>query len=162
MRNDKVLRGHFRPRNGPAQAALKVGGQITEVMTMQRFGRSQCLFLALGTAILGAGAGLVEAKTPFDGPWAVTIMTESGTCDPAYRYAVVVADGKVTADFNESSGTINISGKIDAGGRVSVNVGRGDQRADATGKLSQSSGSGTWTGKTSQAACAGRWEAKRN
>ena len=127
---------------------------------MQRFGQSQCFFLALGAAILGAGP--TEAKTPFDGPWAVTIMTESGSCDPAYRYAVVVADGKVISDVNESSGTIDISGKVDAGGRVSVNVRRGEQRADGTGRLSDSGGTGTWTGKFSTAACTGRWEAKRN
>jgi hypothetical protein len=89
-------------------------------------------------------------------------MTEKGSCDPAYRYAVVVAGGKVVSDVRESSGTVAISGKIDPEGRVSVNVSRGQQRADGIGQLSETSGAGTWTGKSSATACAGRWEARRN
>jgi hypothetical protein len=118
--------------------------------------------LAFGAVVLAAGHSATQARTPYDGPWAVTIMTEKGTCDPAYRYAVVVADGKVVSDARESTGTVNISGKIDAGGNVSVNVWRGEQHAAGTGKLSDTSGAGTWTGKTSSASCAGRWEARRN
>jgi hypothetical protein len=124
-----------------------------------RFSR---LFSILGLAIGGAGIVPAEAKTPFDGPWAVTIMTESGSCDPAYRYAVVVADGTVTYDARESSGLIAISGKVDGRGQVKVNLRRGEQHADANGKLSEDGGTGTWTGKSSSAACSGRWEAKRN
>jgi hypothetical protein len=102
------------------------------------------------------------AATPFDGAWAVTVMTETGECDAAYRYAVVVTGGKVISDKRESTGTVKISGKIGADGQVSVNVSRGEQRADGTGRLSETTGSGTWTGKSSSAACSGRWEARRN
>jgi hypothetical protein len=119
--------------------------------------------LALGLALaLGGTATPGWAKTPFDGPWAVTIMTENGTCDPAYRYAVVVADGNVSYDARESSGLIAISGKVDGQGHVKVNLSRGEQQANASGKLSPSGGIGTWTGKSSSVACSGRWEAKRN
>jgi hypothetical protein len=89
-------------------------------------------------------------------------VTETGACDAAYRYAVVVAGGKVIPDVRESSGTVAISGKIGADGRVSVNLSRGEQRADGTGMLSKTAGSGRWIGKSSSAACSGRWEAKRN
>jgi hypothetical protein len=129
---------------------------------MQFNSRSMRVFLILGFALGGADLVPVEAKTPFDGPWAVTIMTKSGSCDPAYRYALVVADGTVTYDARESSGLIAISGKVDGQGQVKVNLSRGEQQANANGKLSQNGGAGTWTGKSSSVACSGRWEAKRN
>jgi hypothetical protein len=117
---------------------------------------------ALLLAVFLAGAAPAAAKTPFDGPWAVTIMTESGGCDPAYRYAVVVADGNVLADARESSGLIGISGRVDGQGQVRVTLSRGEQQASASGRLSPTAGSGTWTGRSASAACSGRWEAKRN
>jgi hypothetical protein len=116
--------------------------------------------VAVGLA-LPAGAPLA-AKSPYDGPWAVTIMTESGDCDQAYRYAVVVADGQVTSDARESAGVVAISGKVDGGGNVKVSVSRGEQQANASGKLSPSGGVGTWAGKSSSTTCSGRWEARRN
>jgi hypothetical protein len=119
--------------------------------------------LGLGPVLaLGGSATSGWAKTPFDGPWAVTIMTESGTCDPAYRYAVIVADGNVASDARESSGLIAISNKVDEQGHVKVNLSRGEQKANASGKLSPGGGIGTWTGKSSSAVCSGPWEAKRN
>ena len=127
---------------------------------MQSNRRFTCLFLTLGMAL--AGAGLAEAKAPFDGPWAVTIITQSGTCDPAYRYAVSVADGNIVADTRESSGVVAISGKVDGTGQVRVNLNRGEQRASATGKLSANGGAGTWSGKSSSSTCSGSWEAKRD
>lgn len=116
--------------------------------------------VALGLSL--PGPARATAKTPFDGPWAVIIMTENGSCDPAYRYAVVVADGNVSYDARESSGMIAISGKVDDQGHVKVNLSRGEQQASASGKLSPNGGIGTWKGKSSSTACSGRWEAKRN
>ncbi len=127
---------------------------------------SRPLFLAtslgFGVALACAADAPAGAKTPFDGPWAVIIMTESGSCDPAYRYAVMVADGNVTYDARESSGLIAISGKVDGKGAVKVNLRRGEQQADASGRLSENGGTGTWAGKSSSSVCSGRWEAKRN
>src|SRR3954447_12199543 len=118
---------------------------------MLSYARSRVLFLALGIA--PAAAVPVEAKAPFDGPWAVTIMTESGTCDPAYRYAVVVADGNVSSDARESTGLIAISGKVDGKGQVKVSLRRGEQEASASGRLSQNGGAGVWTGKSPSTVC---------
>ena len=123
-----------------------------------RFFVAFCLSGGLGLA----GLSSAGAKSPYDGPWAVTIMTDSGSCDPAYRYAVVVSDGKVISDARESTGVVAISGKVEGDGRVKVNLSRGEQQANATGQLSPSGGVGTWAGKSSSAACAGRWEARRN
>jgi hypothetical protein len=119
-----------------------------------------CLLATLGLILPATMAA--AAKSPFDGSWAVTIMTESGTCDPAYRYAVVVSDGQVVSDARESTGVVAISGKVDGGGNVKVSVSRGEQQANASGKLSPNGGVGTWAGKSSSTACTGRWEARRN
>ena len=116
----------------------------------------------LAFALIGGGYGPAQAKGPFDGAWAVTILTESGSCDPAYRYAVVVADGAITPDARESSGVVAISGKVDGRGQVRVNLSRGEQSANGSGMLTTIGGTGTWSGKSSSAVCAGRWEARRN
>jgi len=120
------------------------------------------LLLVFGFVAAGAGPSPAQAKGPFDGAWAVTILTESGSCDPAYRYAVVVADGAITSDARESSGVVAISGKVDGRGQVRVNLSRGEQSANGSGMLTTIGGTGTWSGKTSSAVCAGRWEARRN
>ena len=117
---------------------------------------------ALAWGLLPAAPLSAGAKSPYDGPWAVTIMTENGACDAAYRYAVVVSDGQVTSDARESAGVVAISGKVDGGGNVKVSVSRGEQQANASGKLSPNGGVGTWAGKSSSTACSGRWEARRN
>ena len=124
--------------------------------------RFRLSFLTLGLALAALGGGHADAKTPFDGAWAVTIMTTTGTCDPAYRYAVTVNNGNIVNDMRESSGVVAVSGKVDDSGQVRVSLRRGEQQASGRGKLSGSSGSGTWTGKSSTAGCSGRWEARRN
>jgi hypothetical protein len=120
------------------------------------------LLLAFALVATGAGLGPVQARGPFDGAWAVTILTERGSCDPAYRYAVVVADGTITPDARESSGVVAISGKVDGRGQVRVNLSRGDQSANGSGTLTTAGGAGTWSGKSSSVACTGRWEARRH
>ena len=44
-------------------------------------------FLALTTALPWT-ATLAQARGPFDGTWSVLIVTDSGSCDRAYRYAL--------------------------------------------------------------------------
>jgi len=124
--------------------------------------QSRCIGLFSVVGLVLAGTGLAPAKTPYDGAWAVTIMTEKGSCDPAFRYAVLVSDGSITYDARENSGLVAISGKVDRQGQVRVNLSRGEQQANGNGKLSENGGAGTWIGKSSAASCAGRWEAKRN
>ena len=111
--------------------------------------------LALVAAVATTGA---KASAAFDGSWKVTIITQSGNCDPAYSYPVKVESGRVTYS---GDGSFEISGNVGDAGAVSVAIARGDQKASASGKLTATSGSGQWTGKSSSTACAGRWEATR-
>ncbi len=104
-------------------------------------------------------AGHSKAAGTHDGIWHVTIITQSGNCDPAYSYPVKVAGGQVSYS---GDGDFDISGSVGDAGNVSVSIARGDQRASASGKLNGSSGSGQWSGKSASTACSGRWEAVRN
>lgn len=117
------------------------------------------LFAALALAAAIALAGAAKAGAVHDGSWKVTIITQSGDCDPAYSYPVKVVDGRVTYS---GDGSFEISGNVGEGGNVSVAIARGDQKASASGKLSATSGSGQWSGKSSSTVCSGRWEATRS
>ncbi|MCR6733594.1 MAG: hypothetical protein NVV83_05670 [Afipia sp.] len=114
--------------------------------------------------VAAALAGIVQpdstkAAASFDGAWRVTIITQSGNCDPAYSYPVKVEGGRVSYS---GDGDFDISGHVGDAGAVSVAIARGDQKASASGRLSANSGSGQWSGKSSSTACSGRWEATRN
>jgi hypothetical protein len=121
--------------------------------------RSACLALSLAGSLLATGfEGGAQAGAAFDGTWKVVIITQSGTCDPAYTYPVRVSGGRVSY---AGEGGFEISGHVADGGGVNVAIARGEQRASASGKLTASGGSGQWSGKSSATACSGRWEASR-
>jgi hypothetical protein len=113
-------------------------------------------FLAL-TTVLPWTATRAQARGPFDGNWSVLIVTDSGSCDRAYRYALKIADGRVFYD----DPSFNVSGHVDARGNVSVGVSAGGQSANGSGHLSGNYGDGRWTGRSSTSACSGHWEAER-
>jgi hypothetical protein len=113
----------------------------------------------LGAAFLALPGSTPEAlaRGPYDGTWSVLIVTDSGTCDRAYRYALRIADGRVY--YNDPS--FNVSGHVDARGNVSVGVSAGGQSANGIGHLSGDYGDGRWSGRSSTSACSGHWEAER-
>jgi hypothetical protein len=116
------------------------------------------VFAAAALAAAIALAGAAKAAASHDGNWKVTIITQAGNCDQAYSYPVKVESGHVRYGGN---GSFEISGTVAAAGQVTVAIARGDQHANASGKLSGNSGAGQWIGKSSSAACSGRWEALR-
>ena len=114
---------------------------------------------ALSLVAAVALASAAKANASFDGAWQVTIVTQSGNCDPAYSYPVRVEGGRV---LYNGQNDFQVSGSVGDAGAVNVTIARGDQRANGTGKLSGNAGSGQWTGKSSSTSCSGRWEATRN
>jgi hypothetical protein len=69
-----------------------------EFVAMRHVGNS-ALFAALllGSAGLASlGAPSEASATEVDGTWSVLVITEKGECDAAYRYAVKVANGRVS------------------------------------------------------------------
>lgn len=112
--------------------------------------------LALGTATLWHAPAAL-ARTPYDGRWSVLIVTDAGTCDRAYRYALDISNGRVS--YNDPS--FDVSGHVDGRGHVNVSVSAAGQRASGTGQLSSDYGRGYWTGHSSASTCSGHWEAER-
>ena len=51
---------------------------------------------ALSLVAAVALASAAKANASFDGTWRVTIVTQSGNCDPAYSYPVKVEGGRVS------------------------------------------------------------------
>lgn len=117
-----------------------------------RFSRINTLFFS--SALLGAAAlsvlPAVSAES-YDGLWNVTIVTNSGSCEPTARYPLTVTDGRITAPGAD------VSGKVGPQGLVKVSIGA----AYANGQLSGNTGSGKWNGASGGVPCSGRWEASR-
>jgi hypothetical protein len=109
--------------------------------------------LALGAAALVGTAPATSAPS-YDGLWSVVIITQSGTCDRAYRYPIRISNGAV---LNEGSSPATISGKVANNGAVTVTVSAMGQTATGSGRLSGHLGTGSWRGGD----CAGTWQAER-
>ena len=110
----------------------------------------------LAAAWLWASPSAV-ASTRFDGAWSVLIVTDQGTCDRAYRYALRIADGRVYYD----DPSFSVSGGVDGAGRVQVGLSAGGQSANGYGRLSGNYGEGSWSVHSSTSQCSGHWQAER-
>jgi hypothetical protein len=126
-----------------------------------------CLSIALVLATTVAASAKPKAGAPtarpapaigFDGRWSVVIITDSGSCDRAYRYGVRISGGRIYYD-GDSAAAIN--GQVDPRGNVVVNLRYGQASASGRGHLSESDGEGRWQGASTGSSCSGRWEAER-
>jgi hypothetical protein len=99
-----------------------------------------------------------RASSAFDGEWSVLIQTRVGSCEPSFRYGVQIQNGEV---LNPGGEQVSLEGRVAPNGIVQVSVAAGDQEAHGTGRLSQTSGGGTWRGQGSLGTCAGTWVAER-
>jgi hypothetical protein len=94
----------------------------------------------------------------FDGDWSVLIQTRVGDCAPSFRYGLRIENGEVV---NAGGEQVDVEGHVARNGAVRVSVAAGDQAAYGAGRLSQTSGGGSWRGRGSNGACAGTWVAER-
>jgi hypothetical protein len=118
------------------------------------------LIFALLVAIAAVSAPIAAAAPPvtqFDGRWSVSIVTDKGNCDRAYRYGLEIRNGIVSYAGENS---FDISGQVMRNGNVHVRVARGSSYADGHGRLSRDGGSGVWRGAGS-GSCSGTWTAER-
>jgi hypothetical protein len=90
----------------------------------------------------------------FDGDWSVAINTQSGACDPSYRFPIEIFNGHVVYEGQPA-------GRVSSNGGVSVNISQGGQQAAGQGRLSRNYGTGVWRGYGSAGTCAGTWQAQR-
>jgi hypothetical protein len=122
--------------------------------------------ILLGSALLTAAslapyriasAAPAPGVAQFDGTWSVSIVTDSGSCDRGYRYALRIANGRIFYD----NPSFSVNGQVNARGQVSVTVSAGGQSASGIGRLSRDYGTGTWIGRSASDQCSGHWEAER-
>ena len=95
-----------------------------------------------------------SAAASFDGSWSVSIVTQrgAGVCDSGASLPIMVSNGRVV-----SGGGVSVSGQVANSGGINVVVGDGVRRATGSGRLSETSGSGTWRGSL----CSGTWTAQK-
>jgi hypothetical protein len=130
-------------------------GDVRKILRKRRFFMGALAAALLTGALWPAPAA--HARSSFDGNWSVLIVTDSGTCDRAYRYALQIANGRIT--YPDQS--FDVSGQVDTHGRVRVSVSAGGQSAIGSGQLFGNSGEGRWSGRGASSSCSGHWEAER-
>jgi hypothetical protein len=93
----------------------------------------------------------------YDGLWTVLIRTNSGPCDPSYRYPARIVGGQLLHADRDLS--YEISGVVVSSGAIAVTVNKGIGTATGYGRLHGGSGGGHWSagGNT----CTGVWTAMR-
>ena len=97
------------------------------------------------------------SSAPFDGSWNLAFVTQSGTCDPAYSFTVDVSNGQVT-----HPNLVKFRGYVQKSGVVHASVTVQDKYASGSGRLSGTTGKGTWSGHSGSVRCLGYWTAQRN
>jgi hypothetical protein len=115
---------------------------------------SRLLLSATLCALALAATPAAASSSPFDGSWSVKIVTAKGTCDSGASVPIRVTNGAIASDLS----IVKASGQVTANGNLTVKVGHGLQNASGVGKLSDTSGSGTWKGGL----CSGTWTASKN
>jgi hypothetical protein len=115
------------------------------------------LTLAAAFAACTLSLAATAQAAPFDGSWSVLVITRRGTCEPSYRFGVMIYNGVVT-----SGGGASVAGRVLPNGRVSVAVSGGPGTAYGSGRLTRAGGGGgSWRGSGPSGACSGVWSAQR-
>src|SRR5271167_1230099 len=94
------------------------------------------------------------AGPAYDGVWSVLVQTQKGDCDPAYRYPIRIANGRLV---NAGDNAFTITGAVAPTGAITVTVSAAGKSATGSGHLAGAEGGGSWTG----GACSGSWTAER-
>ena len=109
------------------------------------------------SAILPADARPARGATNYDGAWHLSFMTQSGACDPSYEFDVNISRGVIS-----HPNLVRLRGSVSPGGVTRASVAVQDKVASGSGRLSATSGRGSWSGTSGTARCAGYWVAQRN
>ena len=103
--------------------------------------------------LVGMSIATPAAAATFDGAWNVHIASSNAACPSGASVPIGSSNGQVAA----SNGSFAASGHVAEAGTISVTLISGMKRAVGFGRLSGTSGSGTWRG----AMCSGTWTAQR-
>src|SRR4051812_3721270 len=102
-----------------------------------------CSTLPTAALLLTTLTTAAPAQSRYDGSWSVTIVTDAGDCDRAYRFGLEIQGGRV---FYDGGG----AGRVSSNGQVTVSIQQGGGVANGSGRLSGNSGGGRWSGQSSQ------------
>jgi hypothetical protein len=116
-------------------------------------------FLAIAALTSQSMISNAYADRSFDGSWSVQITMDRGNCDPINQLAVDIRGGAMQYAGDSS---LSVHGQVVNDGQVRVRLAHGDHKATGSGRLSASSGAGTWHGTGLASSCSGRWSAERH
>jgi hypothetical protein len=97
-----------------------------------------------------------EARTSYDGPWNLVLLTQRGSCDPTYTFSVNIDDGIVT-----HPNLVKFRGYVARSGAVRASVTVQDKCASGSGRLTRDKGRGIRIGRAGGERCSGYWTAQR-
>ena len=121
--------------------------------------RSIVLAAAAALPLIVVGATASAAPAAYNGTWRVQMVTDSGSCDRSYSYAVAIQNGAARYIPAAGDSPATISGGVGPDGSVALTLQRSIATANASGRLQGSTGAGTW--KLAMLGCSGRWTASR-
>jgi hypothetical protein len=113
-------------------------------------GFRKCL---LATIVAIALPAAQASASTFDGAWNVRISSSSETCGNGSTVSIGINNGQIAS----SNAMVTASGRVADAGSINVTLSTGIKRAVGFGRLSGTSGSGTWRGTM----CTGTWTAER-
>jgi hypothetical protein len=114
------------------------------------------LLIAATSCFIGL-APAAQARSAYDGPWDLVFVTQRGACDQSYNFSVNITNGIVT-----HPNLVRFRGYVAKSVAVRASVTVQDKYAAGVGKLSATTGRGTWSGRSGSARCTGYWTAQRN
>ena len=103
--------------------------------------------------LLGMSIATPAAAATFDGAWNVQIASPNSACGGGATVSIGINNGQVASN----NPLMGASGRVANAGNISVTLTSGMKRAVGSGRLTATSGSGTWRG----AMCSGTWTAQR-
>jgi hypothetical protein len=113
--------------------------------------------LALLMMLAASGGNtLAQSQRSYDGLWWVSFKVHQGSCRER-EIEVVIRNSEITHAGDR--GFFSADGRVEAGGRVEVNIGALGMTASAEGQLVEAHGRGVW--EFPEFGCSGPWVAER-
>ena len=103
--------------------------------------------------LIGMFAATPTAAATFDGAWNVQITSANRACGDGTSVSIGINNGQVVS----STGMMSATGRVADSGSIKVTLTNGMKRAVGSGRLTATTGSGTWRG----ALCSGTWTAQQ-
>jgi hypothetical protein len=114
---------------------------------------NKLIFASRILVLLALPAATPAAAATFDGTWNVQIASSNSACSAGTSVSIGINHGQVASN----NAMVAASGRVADAGNISVTLVSGIKRAVGFGRLSGTSGSGTWHA----ALCSGTWVAQR-